>query len=69
MAMGSTKSKAEGRGQSAKASRPPEAGSKSDAERRKAARAEEQLEEGLEDTFPASDPISIQSTLVPGSRH
>ena len=42
---------------------------KANGDRRKAARAEEQLEEGLEDTFPASDPISIQSTLVPGSRH
>ncbi|WP_342394270.1 hypothetical protein [Pseudaminobacter soli (ex Li et al. 2025)] len=27
---------------------------------------EEQLEEGLEDTFPASDPISVTSTTIPG---
>ena len=27
---------------------------------------EEQLEEGLEDTFPASDPVSVTSTAVPG---
>ncbi|RWM11973.1 hypothetical protein [Mesorhizobium sp.] len=28
---------------------------------------EEELEEGLEDTFPASDPVSIISTSIPGS--
>ncbi|WP_237683946.1 hypothetical protein [Pseudaminobacter soli (ex Zhang et al. 2022)] len=28
---------------------------------------EEQLVEGLEDTFPASDPVSVTSTTVPGS--
>ena len=28
---------------------------------------EEELEEGLEDTFPASDPVSITSTVIPGS--
>jgi hypothetical protein len=27
---------------------------------------EEQLDEGLEDTFPASDPISVTSTTIPG---
>ena len=27
---------------------------------------EEELEEGLEDTFPASDPVSITSTSLPG---
>ncbi len=27
---------------------------------------EEQLLEGLEDTFPASDPISVTSTLIAG---
>lgn len=27
---------------------------------------EEQLQEGLEDTFPASDPISVTSTLISG---
>lgn len=27
---------------------------------------EEELEEGLEDTFPASDPVSITSTAIPG---
>ncbi|RJT30972.1 hypothetical protein D3227_29425 [Mesorhizobium waimense] len=29
--------------------------------------AEEELEEGLEDTFPASDPISITSTSISGA--
>jgi hypothetical protein len=29
--------------------------------------AEEELEEGLEDTFPASDPISITSSAIPGA--
>lgn len=29
---------------------------------------EEQLQEGLEDSFPASDPISITSSAVSGSR-
>ena len=28
---------------------------------------EEALDEGLEDTFPASDPISVISTSIPGS--
>jgi hypothetical protein len=28
---------------------------------------EEELEEGLEDTFPASDPVSITSSAVPGA--
>jgi len=28
---------------------------------------EEELEEGLEDTFPASDPISITGTAIPGA--
>jgi hypothetical protein len=27
---------------------------------------EEQLEEGLEDTFPASDPVSVVTTAIPG---
>jgi hypothetical protein len=27
---------------------------------------EEELEEGLEDTFPASDPVSVTSSSVPG---
>lgn len=27
---------------------------------------EEQLSEGLEDTFPASDPVSVVSTLITG---
>ncbi|MDG4901637.1 MULTISPECIES: hypothetical protein [unclassified Mesorhizobium] len=27
---------------------------------------EEELEEGLEGTFPASDPVSITSTTIPG---
>lgn len=28
---------------------------------------EEQLQEGLEDTFPASDPVSVVTTAIPGS--
>lgn len=28
---------------------------------------EEQLQEGLEDTFPASDPVSVTSTLICGT--
>ncbi|TPI43156.1 hypothetical protein FJ414_06150 [Mesorhizobium sp. B3-1-6] len=28
---------------------------------------DEELEEGLEDTFPASDPVSITSTTIPGA--
>ncbi|MBZ9677466.1 hypothetical protein [Mesorhizobium sp. ES1-1] len=28
--------------------------------------AEEELDEGLEDTFPASDPISITGSAIPG---
>ncbi len=32
------------------------------------ARAEEELNDALEQTFPASDPVSIESTLVPGGR-
>lgn len=28
---------------------------------------EEELDEGLEDTFPASDPVSVTSTAIPGS--
>lgn len=27
---------------------------------------EEQLEEGLEDTFPASDPVAVTTTLISG---
>jgi hypothetical protein len=27
---------------------------------------EEQLREGLEDTFPASDPVSVVTTAIPG---
>jgi hypothetical protein len=29
-------------------------------------REDEDLEEGLEDTFPASDPVSVTSTSIPG---
>lgn len=29
---------------------------------------EEQLQEGLEDSFPASDPVSVTSTLISGTR-
>lgn len=28
---------------------------------------EEQVQEGLEDTFPASDPVSVTSTLISGT--
>lgn len=28
---------------------------------------QEELEEGLEDTFPASDPVSITGTAIPGA--
>lgn len=28
---------------------------------------EEQLQEGLEDTFPASDPVAVTSTLISGT--
>ena len=28
---------------------------------------EEQLQEGLEDSFPASDPISVTTTVISGS--
>ena len=28
---------------------------------------EEQLQQGLEDTFPASDPVSVTSTLISGT--
>jgi hypothetical protein len=27
---------------------------------------EDELEEGLEDTFPASDPVSVTSSSIPG---
>jgi hypothetical protein len=31
---------------------------------------EEQLDEGLEGTFPASDPVSVTNTAIPkGSQH
>ncbi|WP_214472053.1 hypothetical protein [Mesorhizobium sp. dw_380] len=36
-------------------------------ERHREANAEEELEEGLEDTFPASDPVSITSPAIPGA--
>jgi hypothetical protein len=36
-------------------------------ERRHEVSAEEELEEGLEDTFPASDPISITGTSISGA--
>ncbi len=35
-------------------------------EKRDKALDEEQLEEGLEDTFPASDPVSVTSPSIPG---
>ena len=36
-------------------------------ERHEEPSAEQELEEGLEDTFPASDPISITGTAIPGA--
>lgn len=36
-------------------------------ERHYEANAEEELEEGLEDTFPASDPVSITGSSIPGA--
>ncbi|UCI21110.1 hypothetical protein FJ970_09220 [Mesorhizobium sp. B2-1-8] len=36
-------------------------------ERRQEADAEEELEEGLEDTFPASDPVSITGSSISGA--
>ena len=36
-------------------------------EKRKKDLLEEELEEGLEDTFPASDPVSVTSTAIPGA--
>ncbi|MFD2057188.1 hypothetical protein ACFSQT_30140 [Mesorhizobium calcicola] len=35
-------------------------------EQHEAPSAEEELEEGLEDTFPASDPVSITGTVISG---
>lgn len=35
-------------------------------ERHNEVSAEEELEEGLEDTFPASDPVSITATSISG---
>lgn len=29
---------------------------------------EEQLQTGLEDTFPASDPVAVVSTVIPGGK-
>lgn len=34
---------------------------------RAGAEASDELEEGLEDTFPASDPVSVTSTITPGA--
>ena len=36
-------------------------------EERRSEDMQEELEEGLEDTFPASDPVSITSTSIPGA--
>lgn len=35
-------------------------------EERQQARRADELEEGLEDTFPASDPVSVTEPTVPG---
>lgn len=37
-----------------------------EAERRRRQNQEEQLDEGLEDTFPASDPVSVTSSSITG---
>jgi len=37
------------------------------AEKAERDRREEELEEGLEDSFPASDPVSVVSTGIPGA--
>ncbi len=36
------------------------------AQKRQADLREEELEEGLEDTFPASDPVAVTTSTVPG---
>lgn len=36
-------------------------------ERRSGHDAEEELEEGLEDTFPASDPVAVTNTSISGA--
>jgi len=35
-------------------------------QKRKADDREEELDEGLEDSFPASDPVSVTSSSIPG---
>ncbi len=47
-----------------KSSTKPRRGSKQDEKRKQ--ELEEQLNEGLEDTFPASDPVSVVTRLRPG---
>jgi hypothetical protein len=37
-------------------------------EKAAAREVDDELDDALEHTFPASDPISLESTLVPGSR-
>jgi hypothetical protein len=37
------------------------------AEQERKSRLEEELDEGLEDTFPASDPVSVTSTTTTGA--
>jgi hypothetical protein len=39
---------------------------KQGAQERRARDETEELEEGLEDTFPASDPVSVTSSAIPG---
>ncbi|KXF79145.1 hypothetical protein ATN84_05285 [Paramesorhizobium deserti] len=41
-------------------------GGRSDERTEDPAELEEQLQEGLEDTFPGSDPVSVVSTGIPG---
>ncbi len=56
----------------AESSKSPPAGKKSpavrslDREKQKQELLEGELEEGLEDTFPASDPVSVTSPSIPG---
>jgi hypothetical protein len=36
-------------------------------DQRQESNLEEELQEGLEETFPASDPVSITGTTIPGA--
>jgi hypothetical protein len=47
--------------------RPTQSAAVASLEKERRLRAEGELEEGLEDTFPASDPVSITSTTTSGA--